>query len=100
MKKTALLAATGILLCSLVSAQVPISTMPTWTTQQTGVYSTGMVWRDINGDGYVDVFFSRGNDIVRASNTFYLSQYGTLPTSPSRRRPARSEGWRTAGCRA
>lgn len=65
------------------TAQVPISKDPFWQTSEAGVYSTGMIWHDCNKDGYIDVFFSNGNDIVEARNTIYISVYGVLPSNAS-----------------
>ncbi len=78
--------ALAVLTCSVLasvplSSQVPYQTSPFWQSGESNMYSTGMIWRDCNGDGYIDVFFSNGNDIVLASNTIYLSDNGTLPTS-------------------
>lgn len=65
------------------AAAVPLEGMPFWTTSEQGIYSTGMIWRDCNNDGYIDVFFSNGNDIVRAANNIYLSSGGLLPPAAS-----------------
>lgn len=62
---------------------VPLDTMPFWTTSEQDIYSTGMIWRDCNLDGYIDVFFSNGNDIVLAPNNIYLSFNGLLPPAAS-----------------
>jgi len=62
-------------------AQIPYQTSQFWQSGEPNMYSTGMIWRDCNGDGYIDVFFSNGNDIVLASNTIYISNEGTLPIS-------------------
>lgn len=70
-----------ILLTILVSpaaGQVPIDPSPFWQSGESGIYSTGMIWRDCNNDGYIDVFFSNGNDMALAANTIYISQYGSL----------------------
>lgn len=72
-----------LILISVTQAQPPIQVVPFWQTAEEDVYSTGMVWRDMNGDGYIDVCFSNGNDIVRARNFIYLSRYGTLPANGS-----------------
>ena len=64
-------------------AEVPLGTLPVWTTSEQNIYSTGMIWRDCNRDGVIDVFFSNGNDIVRAANNIYLFGHGPFPTSAS-----------------
>ncbi len=64
-------------------AQVPIEPDPFWQTSEVDVYSTGMIWEDANNDGFIDVFFSNGNDIVLAPNYIYLSDRGQLPGSAS-----------------
>ncbi|MDX9859032.1 MAG: FG-GAP-like repeat-containing protein [candidate division Zixibacteria bacterium] len=64
-------------------APVPLDTLPFWSSGEEDVYSTGMAWRDADNDGYIDAFFSNGNDIVRASNFVYLSNRGQLPAMAS-----------------
>jgi len=59
--------------------QVPLEDTTFWESSETDVYSTGLIWEDCNNDGYIDAFFSNGNDIVRAQNYIYLSKYGELP---------------------
>ncbi len=59
-------------------SQVPLALDPFWESSESGVYSTGMIWYDADKDGYIDVFFSNGNDMALAPNTIYLSDYGTL----------------------
>ncbi|MGD8921672.1 MAG: FG-GAP-like repeat-containing protein [Candidatus Zixiibacteriota bacterium] len=64
-------------------AQVPLESNPFWQSSPANVYSTGMIWRDCNNDGFIDLFVSNGNDIVRTKNHIYLSYGDSLPTSPS-----------------
>jgi PKD repeat protein len=72
------------LLASLTAqATAPLETSPYWTSSELGVYTTGMVWRDCNNDGVIDVFFSCGNDMAQAANMIYLSNGGTLPETAS-----------------
>ncbi|MCX6835115.1 MAG: VCBS repeat-containing protein [candidate division Zixibacteria bacterium] len=64
-------------------ADVPLGTMPVWTTSEQNITSTGMIWRDCNRDGVIDAVFSNGNDIVQASNNIYLFGHGPFPASAS-----------------
>jgi len=63
------------------SADVPLGTMPFWSTSEQNIYSTGMIWRDCNRDGVIDVFYSNGNDIVQAANNIYLFGGDQFPVS-------------------
>ncbi|UCC44798.1 MAG: VCBS repeat-containing protein, partial [Candidatus Zixiibacteriota bacterium] len=58
---------------------VPIEPEPFWTSAEFEVYSTGMIWRDCNHDGFIDLFIANGNDIVKAPNCIYISNGGVLP---------------------
>lgn len=62
---------------------VPLDSAAAWTSDDEGRYSTGMVWRDFNRDGQVDVFFANGNDMARARNTAYYLQAWQLPPVPT-----------------
>lgn len=64
-----------------MGADVPLLTIPSWTTSEQNINSTGMIWRDCNRDGIIDAFFSNGNDIVKAANNIYLFGPGDPPTS-------------------
>lgn len=65
------------------SAAVPLEVLPFWQTTVPNMSTTGMIWRDCNLDGFIDVFFANGNDIDLAPNQVYLSDFGTLPQTPS-----------------
>ncbi len=80
-RTTMLLTILTSLITGVGAVEPPIDTLPFWQSGEYNVYGTGMIWEDCNNDGYIDVFFSNGNDIVLASNTVYLSQYGTMPTA-------------------
>lgn len=67
---------------STLQAQ-PVDIFPFWQSGYSENYSTGMIWRDCNGDGLIDVFFSNGNDMALAKNTIYINQRGVLPSLPT-----------------
>jgi len=56
---------------------------PTWLSAETDLYGTGLDLGDIDGDGWLDLAVSNGNDIVAAPNLAYLNQGGTLPSAAS-----------------
>lgn len=68
---------------SFASDHFQLEKTPFWQSAECDLYSTGMIWRDCNNDGYIDVFYSNGNDLMRAENMIYISDGGTLPTSAS-----------------
>ena len=69
MTKLYAIGATALVLCFCVlsvSAQVPVQGSPFWESVEQDVYSTGMIWRDMNLDGFIDVVYSNGNDMALA----------------------------------
>lgn len=72
-----------VLIVSGAAAQVPIETLPFWQSIEENVYSTGMIWRDCDNDGFIDLFISNGNDMALAPNVVYISKCGTLPDAGS-----------------
>ena len=83
MRSSFCLITTIILVITSIADAQPIETSPFWQSGYSGNYSTGMIWRDCNGDGLIDVFFSNGNDIVLAKSTIYINQRGVLPSLPA-----------------
>ena len=71
----------AILAVSPATGQVPLETGTFWESTEQDQYSTGMVWRDADNDGDIDLFIANGNDIVRARNFIYISRDGDLATS-------------------
>uniref|UniRef100_A0A7C4GG83 VCBS repeat-containing protein n=1 Tax=candidate division WOR-3 bacterium TaxID=2052148 RepID=A0A7C4GG83_UNCW3 len=73
MKRITLLAAVA----AAALAQVPLPSSPNWTSQDTD-YATGGAFADINGDGWLDLCNSNGNDMAYDHNAVYLNSGGAL----------------------
>ncbi len=74
---------TVLVLATTASGQVLLPATPTWTSQETDLYGTGLDIGDVNGDGWLDLAVSNGNDILAAPNLVYLNAAGDLPTAAS-----------------
>ena len=64
-----------------VRADVPYPDMPDWWSVEDSDYGTGADFADVNGDGYLDLAISNGNDIVAAPNYVYINDNGLLPNT-------------------
>jgi len=62
-------------------AQVPYSPQPDWFSTENSAFGTGCDFDDVDGDSYLDLAVSNGNDIVQAPNYVYLNAAGILPFS-------------------
>jgi len=60
---------------------IPLETSPSWRSTESNVYSTGAVFADIDGNGFLDLVVSNGNDIVKAPNFVYFNYNGNLDTT-------------------
>jgi hypothetical protein len=65
-------------------AAMPLQTSPVWTSAPDGHYATGGAWADVDGDGWLDMVVSNGNDMARQTLVIYHNNGdGTLPLHPT-----------------
>lgn len=69
------------LAAGLCPAQILLPASPSWSSSETDVNGTGLDVGDIDGDGWLDLAVSNGNDITQSPNYIYHNQAGTLPAS-------------------
>jgi hypothetical protein len=63
-------------------ASIPLPSSPSWTSHEND-YSTGGAVADLNGDGWLDLLTSNGNDMAMDRNGVYVNNSGTLDTITS-----------------
>jgi len=61
--------------------EIPLEMYPYWRSTESGVYSTGANWGDIDKNGFLDFVVSNGNDMALAPNYVYFNSDGSLQTS-------------------
>jgi hypothetical protein len=64
-------------------SQIPLETAPSWRSSDTNNYSTGAAWGDVDGDGWLELAISNGNDMDDDPNVIYDNDNGVLETSYS-----------------
>jgi hypothetical protein len=62
-------------------AVIPLETSPSWRSTEIDVYSTGAVFGDMDGNGFLDLVVSNGNDMIKAPNFVYFNYNGRLDTT-------------------
>jgi len=72
---------TLILLAGTAPAQILLPSVPTWTSVELDYNGTGLDLGDVDGDGWLDLAVSNGNDITESPNFIYHNQAGELPTA-------------------
>jgi len=80
----------GVLVPSLLAvlfplsafAAIPLPTTLSWTSTDND-YSTGGAFADVDGDGWIDLLTSNGNDMDMDYNGVYMNNLGTLETAAS-----------------
>ena len=66
-----------------LQAQIPFEQYPSFETNPSGHYGTGLGIADINNDGWKDIIVANGNDIQRQRLVVYYNNGdGTFPADP------------------
>ncbi len=60
---------------------VPVPVAPTWVAAETDLFGTGLAVDDLDGDGWLDLAVSNGNDMAAAVNLVYHNDGGALPAA-------------------
>jgi hypothetical protein len=61
------------------SGPVPLPVAPTWVATEADLFGTGLAVDDLDGDGWLDLAVSNGNDMAAAVNLVYHNDGGVLP---------------------
>ena len=72
---------TRILCLEIGFAEMPLEMHPYWMSTESGVYSTGANWGDVDKNGFLDFAISNGNDMALAPNYVYFNYDGNLQTT-------------------
>jgi len=69
-----------------VFAVIPLETSPSWRSLESrapsiNYYSTGAVFGDVDGNGFLDLVISNGNDMSKKPNLVYFNYNGKLDTT-------------------
>jgi hypothetical protein len=73
-----------VCLTGSAGALIPLDPVPMYTSLPNGHYATGGAWVDVDGDGWLDMVVSNGNDMARQSLVVYHNNGdGTFPANPS-----------------
>ena len=70
-------------LTMIVMLAVPYNTNPDAYLGASGLYTTGVAFTDINGDGFPDLVISNGNDMEMQTIQVYLNNAGSFSDTPS-----------------
>jgi hypothetical protein len=70
-----------VLVVPAAFAEIPYNDQPDWLSLESNDFGTGCDFADVNGDGYLDLAVSNGNDMTQAPNYVYLNQNGILPST-------------------
>jgi len=81
MKKVLLGFLMALMVFKIGFAGMPLQKYPYWRSTETGVYSTGANWGDIDNNGFLDFAISNGNDMALAPNYVYFNYGGNLQTT-------------------
>ncbi len=73
----------AMMLGTMVHAQIPFATTPSWESTDLPNHSTGAAWADIDQDGWMDLVVANGNDMSRGHVVVYFNdRHGHLPGTP------------------
>jgi hypothetical protein len=62
-------------------SKMPLEMRPYWMSTESGIYSTGANWGDLDKNGLLDFAISNGNDMAVAHNYAYFNYGGSLQTT-------------------
>jgi hypothetical protein len=69
---------------AVTQALMPLETTPSYISTANGHVATGGAWADVDGDGWIDMVVSNGNDMARQTLVIYHNHGdGTLPLDPT-----------------
>jgi hypothetical protein len=72
-----------VLAAGAVRGQIDLETVPSWRSTDGNLFSTGAAWGDVDGDGFLELAVSNGNDMSADPNLIYDNIGGVLDPTAS-----------------